>query len=215
MLQQYKGLSTDTTSARKLKDQIEKVIKTPYIKTARDDLKIIRRELLQKIGDGTDDRQLQLLYNGLKELGEHEEKYESTSTELTEAIASEKETLKGIDSDLASHSAMMETMRDLESIDNKVTHIKSELDNTKEILKSQGSNAWTYLASCFIESKKIEVLRRLKKRDNFNLDLLNKFKKMQLPLSYKKKKSHFIIKNNFTKKDVNKDIKNIIKKIYK
>jgi dephospho-CoA kinase len=40
----------------------------------------------------------------------------------------------------------------------------------------------------FIQSKKNEILKRLKKRDNFNLDLLNKFKKMQLPLSYKKKK---------------------------
>ncbi|MDA8598219.1 AAA family ATPase [Porticoccaceae bacterium] len=167
MLQQYKGLSTDTTSAKKLRDQIEKVIKTPYIKTARDDLKIIRRELLQKVGDGTDDRQLQLLYTGLRELGEHEEKYESTLTELTESIASEKEILKGIDSDLASHSEMMETMRDLESIDNKVTHIKSELDNTKDILKSQGSNAWTYLASCFIGSKKIHLEREERELSGF------------------------------------------------
>ena len=63
----------------------------------------------------------------------------------------------------------------------------------------------------FIQSKKKEVLRRLKKRDNFNLDLLNKFKKMQLPLNYKKKKSQFIIKNNFT----NNSAKNIIKKILK
>ena len=65
----------------------------------------------------------------------------------------------------------------------------------------------------FIQSKKTEVLRRLKKRDNFNLGLLNKFKKMQLPLSYKKKKSHFIIKNNFTNKSVKMSIIKILKKI--
>ena len=65
----------------------------------------------------------------------------------------------------------------------------------------------------FIQSKKIEVLRRLKKRDNFNLDLLNKFKKMQLPPSYKKKKSHFIIKNNFTNKSAKMSIIKILKKI--
>ena len=40
----------------------------------------------------------------------------------------------------------------------------------------------------FIQSKKIEVIKRLKKRNNFNLDLLNKFKRIQLSLSYKKKK---------------------------
>ena len=65
----------------------------------------------------------------------------------------------------------------------------------------------------FIQSKKIEVLRRLKKRDNFNLDLLNKFKKMQLPLNHKKKKSHFIIKNNFTNKSAKISIIKILKKI--
>lgn len=65
----------------------------------------------------------------------------------------------------------------------------------------------------FIESKKIEVTKRLKKRNNFNLDLLNKFKKIQLSPIYKKKKSHFIIKNNFTNKSAKTSIKKIIKKI--
>ena len=64
----------------------------------------------------------------------------------------------------------------------------------------------------FIQSKKTEVTKRLKKRDNFNLNLLNKFKKIQLSLSYKKKKSHFIIKNNFTNKPVKTSIRKIIKK---
>ena len=40
----------------------------------------------------------------------------------------------------------------------------------------------------FIQSKKIEIIKRLKKRDNFNLSLFNKFKRIQLPQNYKKKK---------------------------
>ena len=65
----------------------------------------------------------------------------------------------------------------------------------------------------FIQSKKVEVIKRLKKRQNFNLDIFNKFKKIQLPLSFKKKKSQFIIKNNFTNKSAKMDIKKILKKI--
>ena len=65
----------------------------------------------------------------------------------------------------------------------------------------------------FIQSKKTEVIKRLKKRSNFNIDLLNKFKKIQLPSSYKKKKSQFVIKNNFTNKYVKVAIKKILKKI--
>tara|TARA_B100000925_G_C22003676_1_gene472546 strand:+ start:1229 stop:1798 length:570 start_codon:yes stop_codon:yes gene_type:complete len=65
----------------------------------------------------------------------------------------------------------------------------------------------------FVDSKKTEINKRLKKRLNFNNKLINKFKKIQLSSSYKKKKSHFIIKNNFTKKSVKKDIKHILNKI--
>jgi dephospho-CoA kinase len=65
----------------------------------------------------------------------------------------------------------------------------------------------------FIQSKKIDIFKRLTKRENFNLKLYKKFKKIQFSLDYKKKKSHFIIKNNFTNKSVNRDIKNILKKI--
>jgi dephospho-CoA kinase len=65
----------------------------------------------------------------------------------------------------------------------------------------------------FVQSKKSIILKNLKKRNNFNQKLFKKFKAIQLPTSYKKKKSHFIIKNNFTKKSINDGIKNILKEI--
>ena len=39
------------------------------------------------------------------------------------------------------------------------------------------------------------------------------FKNIQLPLAYKKNKSNFLIKNDFTNKSVMKEIKNILEKI--
>ena len=65
----------------------------------------------------------------------------------------------------------------------------------------------------FIQSKKKDIYKKLKKRDNFNQKLLNLFKSIQYSSNYKKKKSKFIIKNNFTKKGVKKEIKNILKNI--
>ena len=65
----------------------------------------------------------------------------------------------------------------------------------------------------FVESKKIDILKRLKKRKNFNKKLYKKFKDIQLSPSYKKKKSQFIIKNDFTNKSVKKSIKNILNQI--
>ena len=65
----------------------------------------------------------------------------------------------------------------------------------------------------FVQSKKSEIIKRLKERDNFNLNLYNQFKKIQLSLSYKKKKSHFIIKNNFTDRSAKINVEKIMKKI--
>jgi dephospho-CoA kinase len=65
----------------------------------------------------------------------------------------------------------------------------------------------------FVDSKKTEILKRLKKRKNFNLKIFQKFKDIQLSSNYKKKKSHFIIKNDFRKKSVKIGIKKVLKKI--
>ena len=65
----------------------------------------------------------------------------------------------------------------------------------------------------FVDSKKIEIEKRLKKRLNYNRKLINKFKKIQFSSSYKKRKSNFIIKNNFKKKSLNKSIKKILNEI--
>ena len=65
----------------------------------------------------------------------------------------------------------------------------------------------------FIQSEKSEVLKRLKKRKNFNKNLYSKFKDIQLPLDYKKKKSNFIIKNNFRNKNIKKCVNDILEEI--
>jgi len=67
----------------------------------------------------------------------------------------------------------------------------------------------------FVQSKNSDIKKRLNKRKNFNKDIFLKFKKIQLPLDYKKKKSDFIIKNNYTKMSVKKDIKIILNKLLK
>ena len=65
----------------------------------------------------------------------------------------------------------------------------------------------------YVEARKADIIRNLKKRKNFNPKILNKFKKIQLSLAYKKKSSRFIIKNKFTKKSVKDEVKKILKTI--
>ena len=65
----------------------------------------------------------------------------------------------------------------------------------------------------FVYANKSVVKTRLHKRSNFNEKLMTKFRDIQLPLDYKKKKSKFTINNNFSKKSVKNKVKNILRKI--
>jgi len=65
----------------------------------------------------------------------------------------------------------------------------------------------------FIDAKKKEINKRLKKRNNKNLSVIKKFKKLQLPIEFKKKQSHFTIKNNFSNNLTKKNVKKVLEKI--
>ena len=66
----------------------------------------------------------------------------------------------------------------------------------------------------FVQSNRTEILKKLKKRQNFNSKIINRFRKIQLPLDYKRKKSNFIIKNNFTNQLIKNQIRYILNQIY-
>ena len=67
----------------------------------------------------------------------------------------------------------------------------------------------------FVSAKKKEIQKRLRKRPNYNPKIFNRLKKLQLPLELKKKKSNFVIKNNFKIKSVRKSVKVLKNKILK
>jgi dephospho-CoA kinase len=78
--------------------------------------------------------------------------------------------------------------------------LENKINNKKDIL-------------VFVDSKKSEIFKRLKKRKNFNLKIFQKFKDIQLSSNYKKKISHFVIKNDFRKKSVKNGINDVLKRI--
>ena len=80
--------------------------------------------------------------------------------------------------------------------------LENKINNKKDLL-------------VFVDSQKSKIKKRLKRRANFNSKIFQKFKKIQLPVDYKKRKAHFIIKNDFTKTSVKIGIKKILKKINK
>ena len=65
----------------------------------------------------------------------------------------------------------------------------------------------------FVDSKKKDILKRLKKRKNYDKRIIENLRKSQLPLEFKRKKSDYVIKNDFKKLNLKKRVKIIKKKI--
>jgi Dephospho-CoA kinase len=123
--------------------------------------------------------------------------------ELTDAIISNQKNLKKITQII--HPEVRNRMNNFikKNKDKKLIIldipllIENKLNKKKDIL-------------IFVDAKKKEINKRLKKRTNFNGKILKKF---QLPVEFKKKKADFIIKNNFRSNSIKKSVKIILKKI--
>ena len=61
----------------------------------------------------------------------------------------------------------------------------------------------------FVEAKRKDIQKRLKKRKYFNEKLNRNLKSLQLPLTKKKKLSNFVIKNTFNANKIKNDVKHI------
>ena len=66
----------------------------------------------------------------------------------------------------------------------------------------------------FISSKRNQINSALKKRGKSNLELLRKLSRLQNSLNMKKKKSHYVIKNDFRRDKLNKKVKILKKHIF-
>ena len=80
-------------------------------------------------------------------------------------------------------------------------YIENKLNKKKDIL-------------VFVDAKKKEIEKRLKKRKGYNKRILESLKNTQMLASRKKKKANYIIKNTFNIRTLDKDIKNIKNKIF-
>ena len=141
-----------------------------------------------------------------KKLPKYISSFPIKKNEITKAILSNKVNLKKIITIIH-----LEIRKKLKLFLKKNRYKKVIILDIPLLLENKINNKDDILV--FVDSKKIEIEKRLKKRLNFNRKLINKFKKIQFSSSYKRRRSNFIIKNNFKKKSLNMSIKKILNEI--
>jgi len=65
----------------------------------------------------------------------------------------------------------------------------------------------------FVDAKKKDINKKLRKKKNYDEKIIKKLRKFQLPLEIKKKKSNYLIKNDFKSLNLRKHVKILKNKI--
>ena len=147
------------------------------------------------------------IFNKLKKkLPRYISKFPIDKNEVSVAILSNKNNLKKI-----INIVHLEVRKQMKLFLNKNKNKKFVVLDIPLLLENKLNKKSDILI--FVDSKKKDIEERIKKRPNFNRKLFLNFKKLQFTSKYKKKKSNFIIKNNFTRKSVKKGINIILKEI--
>ncbi len=127
--------------------------------------------------------------------------------ELKNAVLAKKKNLKKIENII--HPEVQKNMKEFIKINKnkKILVFDIPLLLEKKIYNKKN------MKLVFVEAKKKDIIKKLKKRKNYNEKIIKKLRSLQLPLEIKKNKSNYIIKNNFKSLNLKKHVKILKKKI--
>ena len=135
-------------------------------------------------------------------------KFPLKKTELIQSILADKQNLKKISNII--HPIVRKRLNDFLKKNKKKKLVILDIPLYFENKLNKKGDIVIY-----IDAKKKKILKQLKKRKNFNLSLINQLRSLQYSLGYKKKKSRFVIKNDYKIGDTQKSIKRILNKLDK
>ena len=135
-------------------------------------------------------------------------KFPLKKTELIQSILADKQNLKKISNII--HPIVLKRLNDFLKKNKKKKLVILDIPLYFENKLNKKGDIVIY-----IDAKKKKILKQLKKRKNFNLSLINQLRSLQYSLGYKKKKSRFVIKNDYKIGDTQKSIKRILNKLDK
>ena len=127
--------------------------------------------------------------------------------ELKNAVLAKKKNLKKIENII--HPEVQKNIKEFIKInkDKKILVFDIPLLLEKKIYNKKN------MKLVFVEAKKKDIIKKLKKRKNYDEKIIKEFRSLQLPLEFKKKKSNYIVKNNFKRLNLKKHVKILKEKI--
>jgi len=166
-LDDFKQLTKQSSKgAQAIKDQIERVIRTPFLRSASKDLSSIKADISKKIGKDTTDERLKAMYDQRLKLETHKESFEAQLEIINGQASSFSETARQLQSDIDGYADSVEILANKKIEKNKIKAETKNLNLLKGTIQQQTDNYWKAVMS--------SILSKNKKKFNAKKDQIQK-----------------------------------------
>ena len=215
-LKEYQKLSNNPSKSKMLQSKIEKIIRRPYLKSARDDLKVIHDDLRSRINSQSNDEILNAIESKLEILEDLIDQKEKDRELSNGYVLAETEKLKEAKAHRDSFGAKNEAIKNLNTVEAAIPLKEKEIEGLKSEFSTLLADAWKGVIGkiATLQSERFEA-RKADLQSRKDEAVENSFLKNLLESSVKKNK-HILCDEPLTKetkKIYQSEIKKIIKNL--
>ena len=161
LLKNYQKLSNRTQDAKVLKNNIEKVIRTPYLISAKNEMMVLEKAISDKIANNTADVQLIEINDTLNQLLDYKKDFEDQISLLKESLSTENERYDNAKSDRDAYGVLNDDVDSLIKAEGRVDDLKKAISVAKEDLNNNFLYASKYVFSEIIKKKQNNLINEL------------------------------------------------------
>ncbi|MDC0028433.1 hypothetical protein OAJ35_02790 [Gammaproteobacteria bacterium] len=183
MLQDYKDLVDNPKESKELQEHIERVLRTPQLKSAKFDLNTITRRISADIAKSTKDATLKNMLDTINEFEEKRDLKLEEKDELQVSLGKSEEEHKKIQSDLDQLTEERKDLDNLSSLKESLPDLENEIVTKKEKIQDLSKDSWRLVLAPKIERKIKDIhsqKKRLMKEEDKVLKLKSLNKSIQL-----------------------------------
>lgn len=141
-------------SGTTIKNQIERVIRTPFLRSAASDISSIKADLNKRLGNDTTDERLKSMYKERSEIDEYKNSFEGQRDELASERAKFEEQAGKLQSDIDAFEDSAEIISQRNTHEAKLNEQKKKLDIYKNAIAEQSDDYWKAILASIIKKDK-------------------------------------------------------------
>ena len=162
MLQDYKDLIDNPKESKKLQEHIERVLRTPQLKSSQTDLNSIIRRISRELAKSTKDDSLKDILITINDCEEALELKVNEQNEIVITLATAQEKHKTVKSDLDDLQEKSKELQKIDQLKTSLPMLEADINTKKNKIQTLSKDSWRMILTPLID-KKIDNIHSKKK----------------------------------------------------